>query len=126
MPKKIIEDTPEWYEEYIEKPIQPLVKLLRSRGFITNNSCGHLPFPYVCTEWTTPATPFEIDEILQEEGYVNYEVRGIIDRRRGKKQPIFVRIHFQMPKILGDMSIFKKSKAETLNNGEESSSDVNE
>lgn len=35
------EDTLEWYERFIEKPIQPLVKLLRDNGFETFSSCGH-------------------------------------------------------------------------------------
>jgi len=30
-----------WYEEAIEEPIRPLVKLLRDNGFNTTCSCGH-------------------------------------------------------------------------------------
>jgi len=31
----------DWYEEHIEAPIRPLVKLLRDNGFNTLGSCGH-------------------------------------------------------------------------------------
>jgi len=31
----------DWYEENIEEPIRPLVKLLRNEGFNTVASCGH-------------------------------------------------------------------------------------
>jgi len=31
----------DWYKEYIEEDIRPLVKLLRENGFNTECSCGH-------------------------------------------------------------------------------------
>lgn len=30
-----------WYDDHIEPPIQPIVRLLRNCGINTTNSCGH-------------------------------------------------------------------------------------
>jgi len=61
----------DWYEEHIEEPIRPLVKLLRDNGFNTLGSCGHgmwVQFLYT-PEWDSV---HEISEFMLANGYDNF------------------------------------------------------
>lgn len=74
----IKEDTPEWYENFIEKPIQPLVKLLRTNGFDTFSSCGHDMNCYC--EYLAEGEIKRLYDLLSKNGYkyfcINVEVTG--------------------------------------------------
>jgi len=68
----IPEDTPEWYETFIEKPIQPLVKLLRNNGFETCSSCGH-EMNCIC-EYSMEGEIKRLYDLLLKNGYNHFVI----------------------------------------------------
>ena len=82
----------DWYEENIEEPIRPIVKLLRDNGFNTTSSCGHdmyiegelgqdyelyrlhkLLYTYLCESDQRDKLTYEIKfEHLVEKGVIAY------------------------------------------------------
>lgn len=58
----------DWYEEFIEEEIRPVVRLLRDNGFNTFCSCGHKM--YVELECYDPAHITDIYNLLMEHDYL--------------------------------------------------------
>ena len=71
----------DWYEENIEEPIRPVVKLLRNNGFNTECSCGHEM--YVQCQYLTDGEIMRLDSLLFNHGYRNYKIKIWIDRDDG-------------------------------------------
>ena len=63
-----------WYEENIEEPIRPLVKLLRDNGFNTTTSCGHIPKPYVQMDWPSDDDITKLYVLLIGNGFKNFQI----------------------------------------------------
>ncbi len=61
-----------WYQENIELPIQPLVRLLRDNGFNTESSCGHEM--YVQCQYLLDGEIKRLHDLLFNNGYRNYEI----------------------------------------------------
>ena len=61
-----------WYEEAIEEPIRPLVKLLRENGFNTTCSCGHEM--YVELEFYFDEDITRLHDLLWENGYRHFRI----------------------------------------------------
>lgn len=70
-----------WFEENIEKPIQPLVTLLRDNGFNTESSCGHEM--YVQCSYFQDSELKRLDDLLFNSGYENYTIEVSIKRLHG-------------------------------------------
>lgn len=62
----------DWYEEKIEEPIRPLVKLLRDNGFNTISSCGHKM--YVDMEQYTDEDATRLFHLLWDNGYRHFRI----------------------------------------------------
>jgi len=112
-------DTPEWYELFIEKPIQPLVRLFRENGFMTIESCGHARHPYVQFDYTHPELPFELDDFMQEHGFHSYAVSATIDRKykNSKKERIIyknVKVTFAYLKTWAEMDGYQRKENDEL------------
>lgn len=69
-----------WYEEYIEEPIRPLVKLLRNNGFNTTCSCGHEM--YIEMEQYVDDVVTRLYNLLYENGYHHFIITTLWERRR--------------------------------------------
>lgn len=65
-------DTPEWYE-FIEKPIQPLVKLLHNNGFKTFSSCGHDMSCYC--DYSLGGEIEKLYDLLMDNGYPHFIIQ---------------------------------------------------
>lgn len=61
-----------WYEQNIEKPIRPLVKLLRDYGFNTTCSCGHTMT--VSCDYKPDGEVDRLHGLLFNNGYRNYVI----------------------------------------------------
>ena len=70
-----------WIDKYIEKPIQPLVELLRDNGFNTESSCGHEM--YVQCSYIQDGEIKRLDDLLFNNGYENYSIEVNIKRLHG-------------------------------------------
>lgn len=60
------------FYNHIEKPIRPVVKLLRNSGFNTKASCGHEMWISIELDKTDDA--YKIAECLRKAGYKNFLV----------------------------------------------------
>lgn len=67
----------DWYEEYIEEPIKPLVKLLRDNGFNTECSCGHEM--YVQCQIIPDGEFKRLHDLLFNNGYRNYKIEIFLE-----------------------------------------------
>jgi len=61
-----------WYDEYIEKPIRSIVKLLRDNGFNTCSSCGHEM--YIQCDLLLNGEMKRLHDLLYNNGYRNYTI----------------------------------------------------
>lgn len=75
----------DWYEEYIEEEIRPLVKLLRDNGVNTTCSCGH--DMYVECDFLPDKEVQRLDNLLFDHGYRDYEINFNIKRVDGHLYP---------------------------------------
>jgi hypothetical protein len=73
----------DWYEEYIEEPIRDLVRLLRDNGFNTQCSCGHKMYVECQYPMEEAGEMFRLDQLLYNNGYKDYEISIILERRDG-------------------------------------------
>jgi hypothetical protein len=71
----------DWYTDYIEKGVRPVVKLLRDNGFNTVCSCGHEM--YVDSEYYRDDELHALDELLFNNGYRNYSIACELERIDG-------------------------------------------
>ena len=62
----------DWYEEYIEESIRPLVRLLRDNGFNTQCSCGHEM--YVECSCLLDGEIQRLHNLLFNNGHSDYEI----------------------------------------------------
>jgi hypothetical protein len=72
-----------WYEKYIEKPIRPLVKLLRDNGYNTECSCGHKMYVQCQYPWIDNGEFYRLDMLLFNNGYRDYKIETWIKRVDG-------------------------------------------
>ena len=63
-----------WYEEYIEEDIRPLVRLLRDNGVNSVSSCGHDMYD---------GEMKRIDDLLFNNGFRNYRLNFWVMRKDG-------------------------------------------
>lgn len=63
---------PNWYEEYIEEPIRPVVKLLRDNGFNTVSSCGH-DMEIQC-DVSPDGEFYRLHRLLYDNGHRDYKI----------------------------------------------------
>lgn len=70
----------DWYEEYIEEPIRPLVKLLRDNGFNTTSSCGH--GMWVEMEFVDDGDLKILQELLRENGYGYFRIIATLEEHK--------------------------------------------
>ena len=70
----------DWYEEYIEEGIRPLVKLLRENGFNTECSCAHKM--YVQCQIIPDGELKRMHDLLFEH-YDNYKIEITLERIDG-------------------------------------------
>ena len=70
-----------WYEEYIEEDIRPLVRLLRDNGVNSVSSCGH--DMYVDCHFITDGEMKRIDDLLFNNGFRNYRLNFWVMRKDG-------------------------------------------
>lgn len=95
-----------WLEKVIEKPIRPLVKLLRENGVNTISSCGHK---------MTVQADFHDQEyvynLLIENGWDNFLITTFWEQRPAQLLRRFMEIKFY-DKLKKDVQMgnFKKSK----------------
>lgn len=71
----------DWYEENIEEPVRPLVRLLRNEGFNTECSCGHEM--YVQCSYSTDAEIMRLDNLLFHHGLRDYNILISVERHNG-------------------------------------------
>ena len=69
-----------WYEEYIEEPIRPLVRLLRDNGFNTTSSCGH--DMWVEMEFVDDSDIRTLQELLREGGYGYFRIIATLEEHK--------------------------------------------
>ncbi len=63
----------DWYEENIEEPIRPIVKLLRDNGFNTFSSCGHIMY---CQADLWLDVPIQrLWDLLRNNGYEQFKIK---------------------------------------------------
>lgn len=67
----------DWYQR-IEKPIRPLVKLLRDNGYNTTCSCGHEM--YVMCDYDFAISLWALYNLLYENGYKQFKIELICGR----------------------------------------------
>ena len=65
------------WHEVIEEPLRNLVQLLRSNGFNTYSSCGHLPKPYIRMEWYEDEQITQLYNLLIENSYYNFRIVAV-------------------------------------------------
>lgn len=70
--ESLVSKTGNWYEIAIEKPVRPLVKLLRDNGFNTECSCGHEM--YVQCEYMLDGEIKRLHDLLFNNGYRDYTI----------------------------------------------------
>ena len=69
-----------WYEEYIEEPIRPLVRLLRDNGFNTTSSCGH--DMWVEMEFVDDSDIKDLQELLRENSYGYFRIIATVEEHK--------------------------------------------
>ncbi len=69
-----------WYEEYIEEPIRPLVRLLRDNGFNTTSSCGH--DMWVEMEFVDDGDLKILQELLRENEYGYFRIIVTVEEHK--------------------------------------------
>jgi len=62
----------DWYEEFIEEPIRPLVRLLRDNGFNTECSCGHEMYAQI--QYMMDGSIERLHRLLFDKGLRNYTI----------------------------------------------------
>lgn len=70
-----------WYEKNIEPEVRSVVKLLRDNGVNTECSCGHKM--YVQCGYRHEGFLQEVDYLLFQAGYSNYDIDAHIIREDG-------------------------------------------
>ena len=63
-----------WYEEFVEEPIRPVVKLLRDNGINTTSSCGHAMT--VEFDLFTGGDLDRVNDLLFCAGYFHFEIEA--------------------------------------------------
>ena len=81
MPEPLVTAAAEWYENYIETPIRPAVKLLRDNGFNTICSCGH-EMTIQC-EYHADGEIARLHELLYNAGHREYAIDARLLVREG-------------------------------------------
>lgn len=71
----------DWYEDNIELGVREIVRLLRNNGVNTESSCEHEK--YVQCQYTTDSFLMDVDNMLFNAGFFNYEIDVRIIRENG-------------------------------------------
>lgn len=87
-PKTMIEKNTDWYDKVIERPIRPIVELLRNNGWNTVCSCGCVGGMYVEGENVIDDRLFKLHNLLynyfcEKKIKPNYEITFTLNVNNG-------------------------------------------
>jgi hypothetical protein len=87
-----------WYEENVEEPIRPLVRLLRDNGYNTFSSCGH--DMNVIMDYKN--SMIKLMDLLNNNGYHNWRITGKMEQRWNLQPSLYDSITVELLKDEND------------------------